>query len=311
MVSTLLLGALILLTQVSATWATEPSCTLPGEACSGLTDQISLLQRVTAATKQQGVRAHSVEPVADLRMARKDKYLQEHVGIVAVVPGLLPTLAAETLRKAVDEQWSHVNLHKVMRIAAAEGDNDGFVDAVDSQPSFSTDLIEDGECSKDEYVTSRHCELARHWLDHAVTPAVENVIHAWKQNGGAKDIPAKLFACDSFIKRYLPEERHELHAHQDLTSLVTANVLLSDPNDFDGGLEMYPKAHPAHDEKDSGYLEDDHRGVFLEMGPGVAQGELAVHRGSLWHGVRVLQPEKSRRYSWITWYQANKSACGK
>ena len=44
------------------------------------------------------------------------------------------------------------------------------------------------------------------------------------------------------------------------------------------------------------------RPVYLEHGQDSAVGEIIMHRGSLWHGVDVLQPEQSRRYSWITWF---------
>jgi len=249
-------------------------------------------------------------------------YLESHTHSVAVIPRVVSMEKALKLHEAVDRRWRSVNMADVKRLAAAGyGDDDGLVEMVDSAPSLSADIISGGSCTavdqehdKDQdFMLPEDCNLARTLLQTYVTPLVEKKMKEWKAQG-ATDFPETLYVCDSFVRRYMPAERHELHPHRDTSSLLTVNVLLTDPSEFQGGLVMYPEADELSAETQSekgGYLEDDDmgKGVFLEHGHGVGIGDLVLHRGSLWHGVQMLQPEKSRRYSWITWYSRSREQC--
>lgn len=273
----------------------------------------------------RNARSQSASIAARSESAR-EAYLQSHIDSVAVIPGTISGKDAEGLREAVDRRWRNLDPAEVKRLAVRqavqEGEaDDNLVEATDWQPSYSADIISGGLCAADdksdpdkEFMTQRDCAFAQKLLREHVTPAVERQVKAWRSKG-ATDLPGKLYACDSFVKRYLPGERHSLHAHRDMSSLVTANVLLSDPEDFQGGLEMYPEADELSAEtldERNGYLEekDVGNGVLLEhREDGTGIGELVLHRGSLWHGVRMLEPERSRRYTWITWYSPNEADC--
>lgn len=248
----------------------------------------------------------------------KANYLQEHRNSVAVVPRLISEENATRLRRVVDNRWRHISLAEVQRLAEEGGDGDDLVDAVDEMASYASDILDRGRCTAggvDSYTNQDDCELAHHLLAHAVTPALTKAINVWREDGAASDLPSTLFPCSSFVKRYLPGERHGLHAHRDMSSLVTANVLLTSPTKFMGGLEMFPDAdHLTHNETEdehNGYLDDKDlgKGVFLEHGADTHIGDFVMHRGSRWHGVRILDAAKSERYSWITWFTANQSDC--
>jgi len=268
------------------------------------------------------VAAHSEDAVDLLQHTsefERKTYLESHSDQVAVFPGLISRGDALKLHEAVDRRWRHVRLSHVKRLAAEDGDGDNLVDSVDMKASYSADIISDGSCTAgdddddEEFMLKKDCALVERLLQKHVTPLVEQKVKEWKVQGG-QDFNGTLFACDSFVKRYMPGERHELHAHRDMTSLMTTNVLLSHPDEFQGGLVMYPEADELESETESeqsGYLEADDmgRGVFLEHGQGVGIGGLVLHRGSMWHGVQMLQTEKSRRYSWITWYAPTKKHC--
>jgi len=249
----------------------------------------------------------------------RETYLESHSDRVAAIPGVISRSDALKLHEAVDRRWRHVHLSHVRRLAAQDGDGDNLVDSVDMKPSYSADIISDGSCTAreddedEEFMLKEECVLAERLLQKHITPVVEQKMKEWNLQGGP-DWNGTLYACDSFVKRYMPGERYELHAHRDMTSLMTTNVLLSDPDEFQGGLVMYPDAPELETEaqgEHSGYLDEDNmgRGVFLEHGRDVAIGELVLHRGSMWHGVQMLETEKSRRYSWITWYSPTKEDC--
>jgi len=245
-------------------------------------------------------------------------YLKSHANTVAVIPGAISKKDASKLHEAIDRRWRHVKMAHVRHLAAQGGDGDDLVDAVDLKPSYAADIISDGSCTAgdthdQEFMLQKDCDLAKRLLQKHVTPLVEQKVKEWMAQTGT-EVPETLYACDSFVKRYMPGERHGLHAHRDMTSLWTANVLLSDPDKFQGGLAMYPEADEltAEDLDEQGGYLDEHdmgRGVFLEHGQDVAIGELVLHRGSVWHGVEMGQPDKSERYSWITWYSPVKEDC--
>lgn len=246
------------------------------------------------------------------------KYLESHSHSVAVFPGVISEDDASKLKSVIDRRWSHVQMSLVKQLEAQGGDGDNLVEMVDKKASYSADVVAGGDCSEDEQkqasILQKDCVLVQSLLQDHVTPLVKQKLKEFRDQGGAADLPDTLYACDSFVRRYVPGERHGIHPHRDTYSVLTANVLLSDPGKFQGGLVMFPEADKLKHEtlsEQRGYLEDDDmgRGVFLEHGSNTAIGELIVHRGSHWHGVQMLEPEKSQRYSWITWYTPNKETC--
>lgn len=278
----------------------------------------SIMRKEVAAHLEE---AEALQHTSELE---RKTYLESHSNQVAVFPAAISREDALKLHEAVDRRWRNVRLSHVRRLAADDGDGDNLVDSVDMKPSYSADIISDGSCTAsddddddddEEFMLKEDCVLAKRLLRKHVTPLVKQKMKEWKVQGG-HNWNGTLFACDSFVKRYMPGERSELHVHRDMTSFLTTNVLLSDPDDFKGGLVMYPEADELESETDSeqsGYLEegDMGRGVFLEHGQDVGIGELVMHLGSMWHGVQMLQTEKSRRYSWITWYTPNKKECSR
>lgn len=272
-------------------------------------------QSKNVARSEREVQKEGNKTTADARAV----YLKNHVATVAVFPGVLTRDDASRMHESVDRRWRKVKLAHVKELAHNGGDDDNLVDSVDEEPSYAADVISNGRCTaipdneEEQFATREDCDFVEKFLRDTLTPLVEQKVKEWRSQG-ATDLPEKLYACDSFVKRYMPGERHELHAHRDRTSLITANVLLTDPHKFEGGLEMYPDADVLSMEtelENNGFLDDSDigQGVFLEHGSDTAIGELIMHRGSLWHGVRMLDTEKSERYSWITWYSPRKKNC--
>merc|ERR1719291_459173 len=105
-----------------------------------------------------------------------------------------------------------------------------------------------------------------------------------------------MYPCTSFVKRYVPGERSKMDPHTDINSMLTANVLLSDPSDFKGGLHMFPGVVDTHGLETSADFADLPRGVLVETAD-ARVGELIIHRGYHWHGVKLYAPLTSRRYS--------------
>eukprot|EP00929_Paragymnodinium_shiwhaense_P013376 TRINITY_DN121238_c0_g1_i1.p1 TRINITY_DN121238_c0_g1~~TRINITY_DN121238_c0_g1_i1.p1 ORF type:complete len:325 (+),score=21.73 TRINITY_DN121238_c0_g1_i1:50-1024(+) len=246
-------------------------------------------------------------------------YLHTHENSVAVFPPVITRDDAQRLREIVDRRWRNVGLEHVRQLAKEGGDADNLVENTDLEPTYSVDVFADGRCTAgdvnevDQFTISEDCHFVWKLLQEHINPVVEQVKREWTARG-ASDFPETLYVCDSFVKRYLPGERSSLHAHKDRYSVMTANVLLSDLEDFQGGLAMFPDADDLDYEtlqEQRGLLDEDNVGqpVFLEQGPDVVMGELVLHRGSLWHGVQMLQRDRSQRYTWITWYSGWEDDC--
>lgn len=227
---------------------------------------------------------------------------------VAVVPDVVSEIDAARLRAIVDRRWSHFGPVE-LRLLQEEGyDGDNLIENTDRQPSYSCDILDSGYCTSEDseqYTTEADCDFVQDLIREAVTPSVRRVLQKWP------DLPRTLYPCDSFVKRYQHDERASLPPHLD-DSVITANVLLTDPLEFQGGLVIYPGAASV-DLSTEMALQDVGvhvgAGITVGYGAGVGFGSLVIHRGSLWHSIKMLRENASRRYVWITWYAEDGADC--
>jgi hypothetical protein len=97
--------------------------------------------------------------------------------------------------------------------------------------------------------------------------------------------PRACTPCESFIRRYSPDERRRHARHLDMTALVSVVVSLSDHGtEYRGGLYVSPGTAA------------DRRVLAL------ARGDAIVHQSDLLHGVE-LADDGSTQHSWIIWYR--------
>merc|ERR1719271_67107 len=88
---------------------------------------------------------------------------------------------------------------------------------------------------------------------------------------------------DVLVRRYLPGERRGHEVHVDSHAFATANLGLSPPSDYIGGLYVQPEATSRS------------RRFF-----GLEQGDLLVHSFDFAHGVHLWS---GMRYSLIFWFK--------
>lgn len=181
--------------------------------------------------------------------------------------------------------------------------DDVYWEASDGEQSYSVDVIDDGNCSEWPTVTPSDCDFVRRLLQRVVEPAVRQAIRLWHD----QDVhwpPREIYACHSFLKSYLPGQRRHLYPHLDLSSALTANVLLNPPSQFNGGLKVYPWARPTNNERRRGIVDPSRQGapILLER-ENSRLGDVVLHPGNLLHGVELLG-EEDRRYTWITWFHS-------
>eukprot|EP00930_Biecheleria_cincta_P042506 TRINITY_DN29253_c0_g1_i1.p1 TRINITY_DN29253_c0_g1~~TRINITY_DN29253_c0_g1_i1.p1 ORF type:complete len:578 (+),score=61.54 TRINITY_DN29253_c0_g1_i1:33-1766(+) len=214
-------------------------------------------------SKQTKIRRHLQKIASTVRIDYSEK--------VAVVKSVLNSTEARLLRQAF-------SVYNATKERLEER-----LDSVDANPAFEIYLTRSGDPEAQQLLNLSHAILERR-----IRPELHRVVSKWASLGLLEDwnsdkVP-KL--CYSFVRRYAPMERRALNNHKDTDSMVTANVLLSDSTDFEGGLVVYPEA------KDSVNLGPS---AFPESG----LGSIVFHRSDLYHGVKVTG---GQRYSWILWF---------
>merc|ERR1712039_532468 len=132
------------------------------------------------------------------------------------------------------------------------------------------------------------CEFGRNIVQERIRPPFDRITEGWRKQGLLPEGDLQL--CNSFIRRYLPQERRSLNLHKDSDSNVTVNVLLNDPSEFIGGLQVYPEASENKGRRNMG----------RQAKPDVKLGSGAFHRSDLFHGVQM---KRGQRYSWILWFK--------
>lgn len=266
-----------------------PSCTQAGEAqevCN-----LSVSSQRTAASALQ------LDALAD---------------VLAISSGLVSAAEAAQLRAIVDRRWSALSERYLEEVLENDTDDDDLIDKVDGEPSYSADIVNFGSCTdpagegdETQVTEQADCELTEHLLADLLTPIVNRMVQKWS-------IPPTLYPCHSFVKRYLARERVKMDPHRDFSSFVTANVLLNDPAESNGGgLEVYPHAEEHMPDVPDMMTDLEFRrhlkeGVLVQL---EGLGSLAVHRGTLWHDAHIPRDNRSRRYTWITWYAATEQEC--
>eukprot|EP00928_Gymnodinium_smaydae_P071863 TRINITY_DN55343_c0_g1_i2.p1 TRINITY_DN55343_c0_g1~~TRINITY_DN55343_c0_g1_i2.p1 ORF type:complete len:284 (-),score=23.41 TRINITY_DN55343_c0_g1_i2:97-948(-) len=160
------------------------------------------------------------------------------------------------------------------------------LDSVDRRPAFETYLEDAPHCR-----CKPLCSYSREIINRSILPSVTEALETWKKQGVLAE-GTHLEPCESFVRRYLPLERRSLNPHRDDMSLVTVNVLLSDPSQHVGGLLVYPEA-----------VERNALGPSIL--PRVELGGAIIHRGDVFHGVSL---KRGQRYSWIIWFRPNCSS---
>lgn len=129
-------------------------------------------------------------------------------------------------------------------------------------------------------------------------------------NSNFKWLPKKYYLESAFIKRYQPQERTHLILHSD-NNCFTANILLSDTNDFsDGGLYLFDRSQSLVLEGADELLGTKGKNDFIDNYPHLHianfnQGDMLVHPGYAYHG--TLPVTEGMRYTIIFFFAKSTS----